>query len=668
MKIINIIILLISLSINNIYALKLQKHYMDAKLFYINSDFEKAKEECQIAFDTGEINEKEAQMFNALLKFVEMFSKEKYNEALKNYNQKKYLKALTPLSEILRKNSKDEKAISLYKKILTHLTEKEKNNLIKKIDKEIERNKKLHQEAILISLYTEKLIINPNDRKTKLELERVRFKYNSAQTKKEIKKMITELKNIIANKPIDFEKGYVIVNNILYIDKNNSAAKKYKKLLDIYKKEEEERKKKLAKKKSYIKKVVIKEHKKERKEKKEFKKNLTSKTKISYLSISNIIKMKKNIVKKEKLNKKVRINKAKVHFNRGVNRYNKKLYKEAKEEFVIAKYYNPLLKKADIYIKKCEIEEKKLKKHKNKIVKKKIETSKKLIKKKKIEKAISLLYNTMISNNIENKEGEKYLQKIIKKHLKEMKEKIESLDPFYNFVKYLNDNIDYYTKLKEYEKAVIFIETLAEIYPENKKIIQKWKNYIIKLRNKKSYLKKLYQKSLIYFYNGDYQKTLLYLTLLSNFKNIINDKDFANLTLIKDKCKKGLNKLNSLMNKLSQIYNSAIFDYMHGDYITALQKWEYILKVEPWNIKARFNINKVHNILNGRNNISLTQYLSEKKLKIVNKYYYNGLLSYNKGNYKKALNYFRKALEIFPSFQKSKNNIEKLKILMSMSR
>ncbi len=671
-KIITIIIFLFLSNIyltDNLTSTTVQKHFLNAKLSYINSDFDAAWNECKTSLTEKEISNNEAEAFFDLIRYVRGYSEKKIKNAEKSFAIKSYLKVIQSLSEVLKKDSKNKKAINLYKKTLSYLSEESKEMLLHNINKEIKINKKIKNEAFLISLYTEKLILTDNDNQTKLELKKVRLRYHSKQTQLEIKKMIEKLEQLIALKDFSLDEGKLIVNNILYIDPDNRKAKELKNILLQYEKALKEKTlKETALKKKEIKEKMIKEIKKTIKKKfipvKVIEKSL--KIKITNIIIQAIDIGKKEI-KKEKAKKKQKESKAKIHFNLGVNRYNKQLYTKAKDEFIIAKSYNPKLKKVNLYIEKCKQKEKKIEKKKNIEIKHDIKKSKTLIKEKKIEKAINLLYNNIIKKNINNIEGEKYLKKIFKKNFIKNKLSINKYSSLFEILSYFKKQGIYFYNKKYYSKSIIYWEGILKLFPENKLALSNWYNNIKKIKKPKKYLEKLYSKGVEYYNAGDYFKSLFCFTLISRASIYYKIKyTFKNLKSLQKKCQKNIDKLSKTENQLSQIYNAAILDFINGNYAHALAKWEYILKIEPGNIKARYNLNKVNYILSRGDEIDKIKQLSDQDRKKITQTYYKGIIAYNNNKYKKAIYWFKKVLQIYPRHPKAINNINKLKTLLSL--
>ncbi len=653
-KLIKVIVVFFIIGLTNLYALEIQKHYMDAKLSYISAEYSKALEEINKAYKYNEITKREFDEFLLLVKYVGKFSEIKYSEAKRLYKSGLYTKSLEILSEILARNFKYKKAINLYRNILKKLSESKKKEILRHIDESIRRNNKEKKSVLLIPLYTERLLLTPNDKNIKLKLDKVMFQYKSGKIKQEINLMLAKLERFV-KKPFikNLKKMYVLVNNILYIDPSNKKALMIQKKLDKIKLQK-------ANKKSESK-YIINERSME----------LRNTNKVMFdADISDIIIVTNNSFKSDKkLKQQDKHRRADIHFSRGINRYNMKLYKAAKDEFILARYYNPLLKNINKYIKLSEKKYKIIMREKNKAIKKDIKFSKKLLKNKKIEKAINLLYNSIITNNIDNSAGIKFLSGVIKKRMKLRKKIISPLDPLSHTLEILHLNKNYYYKKGKLQQAASFSETLLELYPENNDFLINLNNIVGKMayRDKYKYLYELYDKALQYFYLGGYKKSLLLINFINSLLDFIKVKNvFRNRYLIKSKCISYIRQEDTFKNRISRIYNSAVFDYMRSDYINALNKWEYILKLEPWNIKARFNVNKVYNILNYKIKQMDNLLISKDKINAANKYYYNGIIAYTKDDYDTAIAFFKKVLDILPQYQKAKNNINKINMLRKM--
>ncbi len=635
------------------YSSTVQKHFLNAKLAYINSDFDIAMEECSKAISLNEGNTRDIEMFFDLIKFVKKYTSMKYKEAVGFYKSGKYIKALESLSDLFKKDSKNKDAKILYSKILKKLTLKQKKERLEFINRQIKKNISLKNDAVLIALYTEALLIKPDDNTIKLELEKVRMKYKSAQTILEIKKMVKNLEKLVRKKTFDVNKAKLIVNNILYIDPSNKKAIALKKILDEYKKNDE---------------TSI----------SELRKRVLSK---SFKSTDDNVKVTKEIVKsvihkisREKINKKDIIkqqnkNLANIHFSRGVNRYNNRLYIEAKQEFKLAKYYNPAMVEADKYIRKCEKKALKQKKIKNKIIMRDISKSKILVKKRKTEKAINLLYHSIVSNNIENTEGQRYLSGIIKENIKHNKTFVNKYSSLYDIIKYFRlTGVKLYKKNK-YSESASFWEFILEFYPENRLALNYWLKSVKKMKKPENYLKHLYTKGVTAYNMGYYIKSLFYFKLVSRaLLSSDTDVHFKSLKQLKENSSKFIKENNKTEEQLSRIYNAAIMEFIEGNYAGAVSKWEYILKIDPGNIKARYNIDKVNNIISGKYKMDFFNRLPEKIKQKINRYYYKGIIAYLHNRYAEAIKYFEKVVKIMPENQKAINNINKLKILLRLKQ
>lgn len=636
---------------------QIQKHFLNAKLAYINSDFITAWEECKTALKNKEISHSESESFFELIRYIRHYTERKMVTAQKKYTDNDYKGTITVLSEILKKDSKNKNAMKLYKLAQSGLSEKERKNILNNIDKQIKYNQKVKNEAFLISLYTEKLLLNKKDEQTKLELKKVRLRYNSQQIKKEISNMIKKLEKIIKQKDFSIDESKIIVNNILYIDPNNKKALALKEILKKYKKAN----KKAA---TEIKKTIDKPTAQIKLEKTDSEE--PTQTKITNF-ISQIVEIEKKSVKTDIINQKKKKNKAKIHFDLGINRYNKKLYSDAKEEFQIAKTYDPELPKVNQYIDICDKEEKKIERKKNREINKNIKQSKILIKDKKIEKAINLLYKNIIQKNINNVEGEKYLKTILKKNILQNQLAINLYSPLAIILNQFKQYGIHYYNTKQYHLSLFYWQSILEFFPSNKLAYSYWKKCIQKIKKPEKYINQLYEKGLWFYNTGDYSKTLFYFSLIPKNKQFLLHKQARkNLIRLKKKAKKQIKKTRKTESQLSHIYNAAILDFMSGNYSSALAKWEYILKIEPSNIKARYNLQKVNNIVSSRNTQEKTDHLSKKKNKLITQYYYQGILAYQKKKYKEAITWFNKVLKIYPFHAKAQNNINKLRILLSI--
>ncbi|MBU1076204.1 MAG: tetratricopeptide repeat protein [Spirochaetes bacterium] len=705
-QIIFLILFIVSIIlIEHLHSTELQKHFINAKLAYINSDFEVAWNECTLAVNNNEVSKNEAEAFFDLISYVKRYSERKLTLAEKAYAVKSYLQTIQELSDILKKDSNNKKAIALYKKALGPLSEESVKMLLDKINREIEINKKVRNEAFLISLYTEKLILTNNDEKTRLELNKVRLHYNSRQTRMEIRRMIEKLETMIRQQNFSLDEAKIIANNILYIDPDNMRGKQLKEILIKYEndmmakalkekqqKEKEQKEKELKEKmmadiaKKVIKKSIPVTEKKEEKvpEKKEKKieekktpEKIKEEVQIEEKSveklqpsdfIATVIDIKKKKVETKKVEEQQNKTKAKIHFDLGINRYNRELYREAKDEFLIAKSYNPLIEMVDTYIEKCEEKESLIKQKKNIEIKKDINKSRNLVKEKKIEKAISILYDNIIKKNIDNKEGSQYLNNIFKKNIINNRLSVNRYSSLFELLQYFKKKGEALYEKKQYSRSIIYWEGILEFFPENELALENWYKNIKKIRKPEPYLKHLFSKGIENYNNGDYYKSLFFFSLISRAASYHNIKgSFKNLTTLKKKSEEIQSRLSKTDNQLSQVYNSAILDFINGNYSGALAKWEYILKIDPGNLKARFNLNKV-NMLLSQKNLDIGSSLSENKRKEITQTYYKGIIAYNQKKYKRALYWFQEVLKIYPKHPNAQNNIKKLKVLLRVNK
>ncbi|MDD5066740.1 MAG: hypothetical protein PHF84_06795 [bacterium] len=703
----------------------ISKHFMDAKLAYINSDFDTAMNECNAAIQLREVPDEEAQAFLDLVRFIRNFSSEKLKDARLYFSTKEYLKCIATLSDILKKDTGNNEVKKLYKDSLPFITEAEKKDLLERLNKEIEINKQGRNDTILIALYTEKLIIDENDEQTKIELKRVRLKYNSRQIKLEVEKMIKTLEDLISQKEFDLDKAILIVNNILYIDPENVKGKKLKVILETYKQEEERRKLLEEQKKKKEEEELLKKKQEEairnkiaetievkRVEKKTQpvqaavkkiqappvvpvtnkppvkepepvsrptnimtnvkKAAVTNKPVVEKKSvlITKIEKVETVQVKKEDLVKKENENKGQIHFNRGVNRYNNQLYKAAKVEFVLAGQFDTGLKSsADVYIRKCDekvkVEEKKVQVIARQEVKKEVEKTKVLVKKEMVEKAINILYSNMVKNEVTVPEGEQLLKKIITRNVMENRLSVNPYSPLYQVLNYLKEaGVAYFNK-QDYKRSLSCWQQILEFFPENKLAVTYLYKSLARVPDPKEYLQNLYDQAVNYYNSGDVYKSAFYFDLIINSPPFNKNKtSFKNIDSLNRKCLEYIKKYNKTESQLFQVYNSAVLDFINGDYDAAVVKWEYILKLEPGNMKSRFNLNKVNNILNNKESGEVTSRFSVEEIKKINLAYYNGIEAYNQNNYKKALSWFREVLKIYPEHQKALNNVSKINLIL----
>ncbi len=69
-------------------AQNVSKHFLNAKLSYINSDFNTSLKECKDAISYKEVTTNEVEEFLNLITYIKNFSNKKLNEAKKYYENK----------------------------------------------------------------------------------------------------------------------------------------------------------------------------------------------------------------------------------------------------------------------------------------------------------------------------------------------------------------------------------------------------------------------------------------------------------------------------------------------------------------------------------------------------------------------------------------------------
>ncbi|MBN1898854.1 MAG: tetratricopeptide repeat protein, partial [Spirochaetes bacterium] len=128
-----------------------------------------------------------------------------------------------------------------------------------------------------------------------------------------------------------------------------------------------------------------------------------------------------------------------------------------------------------------------------------------------------------------------------------------------------------------------------------------------------------------------------------------------------------LDKEQKKGKKIEEMYNSALLDFINNDYYLAMNKWEYILKKEPGNVRARYFLNRTLNILNRREPAIISD-ISQSDLKKINGLYYKGIIEYINGNYEKALLFWREILKIYPGHLRALYNINKIMLTLKKQR
>lgn len=641
-KTFSIILILIFIQICQLEGKKkIKKHFLNAKLAYINSEYEIAEKELLISLEKREVSYNEIEQFFELLKYIKNFCIREFKKAEKHYNSKKYRKCINILSGILKKNSNHKPSLELYKKAYKKLSQKEKEKLINHLRKREKEHLSKGEEIYLIPVYTELLLIDSKNKKIELALAKLKLKYKSRKMQEEIRRMINLIKAEIKKEKFDVNKIEEIVEDLLYLAPHNKDVKEIAEILKKYK-DKTKLKEEISAKADEI--LLKKPKKKEQKK---------------------IIERIKQVVKepkKERIIKAQNKQIANYHFNLGINRYKKKRYIEAKEEFIYAKVIDPELVEADRYIKKCEekikIKEAKLKKD----IKKAIKEAEVLIKNKKVEKAVKHFYERVIKTDINNKEAEKYLNMILRKKIRWDKIEINKYSNFYYIFNLLNKIGRYYYKKGEYVKSLMLWENILSVYPENKTVLKNWNKSFASLKNKDKYIKRLYDKGIRYFNNGQYKTSLLYFNLILKHK-----KRYKNVEKLKNKCLSYLSKEKRDESRIEEIYNSALLDFINEDYYMAMNKLEYILKLAPGNIRARYYLNKTLNILN-RKGLQEEIKISKDDLKKINAFYYKGIIEYIKGNYERALLYWKEVLKIYPEHLKAIYNINKVTLTLKQKQ
>lgn len=677
------------------------KHFLDAKLAYINSDFETALNECNNAIQQNEVSFDEAQAFLDLVRFIRNFSTEKLKDARALFEAGEYMSCLAVLSDILKKDSGNAEVKRLYRETLARMKEEEKKQVLDRVNREIEMNRRSGNDTILIALYTEKLLINENDEETKIELKRVKMKYNSRQIKLEVDKMIKNLEELISQSDFDLEKAVLIVNNILYIDPPNRKGQRLKGILEDYRREQEKRKKEMEEAEMKKKQeeavrsriaetieVKLKSRPVDVKKKKTVtvrtaaRTNLpVQKTNVLTAAVTNrealpvpvlarITNMEKQVVKAEVVKQKEEENRAQIHFSRGVNRFNSRLFKEAKEEFILAGRFDASLKRpADQYVKKCEENEKAVDLKVKREINRNIEESRVLEKREQVEKAINVLYTKMVKNNMTTLEGEQYLKRIIAKNVIDNRLSVNPFSPLYPVLNYLKEAGFSAFNRREFGLSVHFWRLILEFFPENSMALDYFQKCLGRMKDGRDYLKKMYEQGVACYNSGDLYKSSFYFGLIIRSGAYTGPgKDFKNIEALNRKCLEHIKKISKSEEQIFQVYNSAMLDFMNGSYSSAVVKWEYILKQDPGHVKSRFNLNKVNNILNNREKKMTAGHLSPRELSKLNQCYYNGIMEYNKENYTEALSWFREVLRLYPEHQKAINNIGKINRILSSKK
>ena len=606
-----IIILLICLFISVLLKAdpKIELHFLNAKLAYINSDFETASKECQKAIALKEISFEDAESFLNLINYVNQFVSDQLSVAETDYNEKEYIKCIQVLSKALKKDSENLKIKNLYKTVILNLSEKEKKDLLDQLNNDIDINNKINNNAFLIALYTEKLLIDDTDQKAKLNLQRLRLLYKSKQTEIEVNRMINDLQKLLEQKGFEISKAELIVDDILYISPQNDRALSLKKIIEDYKiaalnaqnkalSSKKDSTTDLTKNKetliAAIKQSIKSEHP-----------VITKKSKFQIVRETNVqinnqnnIKMIGNIklqkIQSNMIENRQKENSAEIHFNLALNRYKQKLFNEAKVEFLLTKLYNPEMQGLDEYINKCDQEKKNEDNQKKQEIKKDIQQSKIFVSQQKTEKAINIVYNTLLKQDIENKEAETYLKKIINNNIIENKIDINKYSSYYDLLNYFkNKGISFFNQ-KNYKQSISYWEDILILFPENETAKNYWIKNIQLMDRPSIYIKEIYNRGISYYSSGDYNKALFYFDLIDTaLKNIRQKVALKNFELLYTKCQDYVNKNDMKKNQLSYIHNAALLDFVTGNYNAALTKWEYIIKIEPDNIKAQLNASKV---------------------------------------------------------------------------
>lgn len=591
-----------------------------------------------------------------------LYADAKREDAIELYYQKRYIEALDLFDEYLKKHPDDEEANVYYAECFSKNLETELLiDKAKKLMKQMRYNDALDAlyEAKRISPYVidiEVLIEKAEDEKRRAkpfehlspdELQEYKKKYSLGI------KMLDEGKNevalklfarclAIAPKSPEAIEGYNKANNLY------KSQLHREKLYDIFKAADS-----LKAQKKYL--LAISKYEE------------VLQYDPSNIKARNEISAINDIVQSEK-EKSEKRREASLLFRSAKSYYDSRDYDKAIEQFTLGKEIDDSYTDWDGWVKRSrnakEAYEKRIFEAKLKEIETKYESALFFLATEQYTEAIAQ-FDTVyrIAKKYQQKEMVKNANEFIKKIKDILKQKEEEVvseeSPYYELVQTLTAlGIKEYEQ-KEYSKAKKYFENILELFPKNK-VANKY-FVLCNVQMQEGYSKKFLASIIPRIKSNIKANPSEAKRLLDLAKNVDpNNPEISRL----EKQIKGRQKIVASSNvpkrTLDSWYISAL-NQSRSNPAQAKAMCRKILTADPNYIKARTLLARI----DARSSNSFSRASSDQIKPAAQRAYAQGMLHYNNGRIREALNYFNRAVNIDPAFRKAKNARNKCRVYLN---
>ncbi len=276
------------------------------------------------------------------------------------------------------------------------------------------------------------------------------------------------------------------------------------------------------------------------------------------------------------------------------------------------------------------------------------------------EKTLALKPGDSLKNGIK-----KYIDRAKEAQNSLETQKVSSDSPYFEIINSLRiSGIRLYKKGK-YAKSKNKWDYILNLFPNNKIAHEYNLKCELKINPEKfrSISKELVEQGIEQLKEKKYQdalnKFILIKTVLPKYNGI--DKLIARAK----RSRKSSSNIGSVNKaEINRRYNIAMQLYKKGDdnnVRKALKHFKWIISKDSGNIRAAINANKIEAQLQGGIAIKRpsSRRLSSKEKRLIRKFYYQGINYYANNKFQKAIDQWRKVIEIDPRHSKAKNNIRK---------